>query len=175
MNKFKNVKLANLLTQKQKELNRTVRKAFGRNEARWTSTFEMLKRFKIIQYEMNLVIADNQQLFQDENGNQIDLVTPYETVRLNKLSEDLEIIHQTTVIIQKSSFHNVGVKNALRLLKIVELHRYLIDAALTPPPRDESHLHEASPRRSHPSKPSYHFLLSSIHLYSSFHLTGMYR
>ena len=49
MNKFKNVKLANLLTQKQQELHRPVRKAFGRNETRWTSTFEMLKRFKAIQ------------------------------------------------------------------------------------------------------------------------------
>ena len=48
MNKFKNVKLANLLTQKQQELHRPVRKAFGRNETRWTSTFEMLKSIAMI-------------------------------------------------------------------------------------------------------------------------------
>jgi hypothetical protein len=116
MNKFKNVKLANLLTKKQQEFGKKALKAVSRNATRWTSTFEMLKRFKKIQCEMSMVIHENPALFGDENGNEMDLVTPSETVRLNTLSEDLEIIHQTTVLIQKSSFHYVGVKDALRLL-----------------------------------------------------------
>ncbi len=116
MNKFKNVKLANLLTQKQQELKRPVLKAVARNATRWTSTFEMLKRFKAIQYEMNMVIHENPALFGEENGNQMDLVTPTESVILAKLSNDLDIIHKTTVIIQSSSFHYVAVKKALKIL-----------------------------------------------------------
>ena len=48
---------------------------------------------------MNMVIHENTALFGEENGNQMDLVTPTESVILAKLSNDLEISSYTRLLL----------------------------------------------------------------------------
>ena len=113
MNKFNNVHVANQLIQKQNLLKKTNKKTVGRDESSWTSTLNMLIRYREIQAEMSLVAHDNPRLLTNVQA----LVDQRVSATLTMLSIDLEFIREVKSTIQSDQFHYVGVKNALKRLE----------------------------------------------------------